>query len=232
MKELFESASAAADVLLLCGDLTDYGTREEAEILGMDLREHVHIPMLGVLGNHDFESGTPEIVTEIMEESGVQMLDGDCAVIHDVGFAGVSGFGGGFGRFMLNAWGEPLIKQFVQASVDEELKLEQALTKLQTDHRVVLMHYAPICQTVANEPKEIWPFLGSSRLENPLNRFGALACFHGHSHNGAPEGKTTSGIPVYNVCIHVLSHHYPDQPPFRLLEIDTSVPANTEQAEA
>lgn len=232
MKELFERASASADVLLLCGDLTDYGTREEAELLASDLRAHVRIPMLGVLGNHDFESGTPEIVTQVMEESGVTMLDGDCAVINEIGFAGVSGFGGGFGRFMLNAWGEPLIKQFVQASVDEELKLEQALSKLQTEQRVVLMHYSPICQTVEGEPKEIWPFLGSSRLEDPLNRFGVLACFHGHAHKGAPEGKTTAGIPVYNVCIQVLLDRFPDQPPFRLLEIDTSVPVPSDQDEA
>jgi Icc-related predicted phosphoesterase len=231
LRELFEAASATADVLLLCGDLTDYGTREEAEILAMDLRAYVRIPMLGVLGTHDFESGTAEIVKEIMEETGVNMLDGECDEIKNVGFAGVSGFGGGFGRLMLNAWGEPLIKQFVQAAIDEELKLEQALSNLQTDHRVVLMHYAPICQTVEGEPREIWPFLGSSRLEEPLNRFGVVACFHGHAHRGAPEGKTGTGVPVYNVCVHVLREQYPGRPPFRLLEIDTSVPVAAEQAE-
>ncbi|HET6568003.1 MAG TPA: metallophosphoesterase [Rhodothermales bacterium] len=227
VKDLFEAASARADVLLLCGDLTDYGLAEEAEILAADIRAFVRIPVLGVLGNHDFESGTAATVREIMEDVGVDMLDGECAEVNGVGFAGVAGFGGGFGRHMLNAWGESLIKQFVQASVEEALKLEQALTKMETEHRVVLMHYAPICQTVQGEPLEIYPFLGSSRLEEPLNRFQVLSCFHGHAHKGAPEGRTSAGIPVYNVSLQVLKALDKEEPPFRMLEVDTSIPAPT-----
>jgi len=227
MKDLFEAASANADVLLLCGDLTDYGLTEEAEILAQDIRAYVRIPTLGVLGNHDFESGTADAVREIMEDVGVNMLDGECAEVNGVGFAGVAGFGGGFGRHMLNAWGEVLIKQFVQASVEETLKLEQALTKMEVEHRVVLMHYAPICQTVQGEPLEIYPFLGSSRLEEPLNRFQVISCFHGHAHKGAPEGHTSAGVPVYNVSVQVMRTLNPGKPPFRMLEVDTSIPAPT-----
>lgn len=220
LQELFSKISEAADVLLLCGDLTDYGKAEEAELLVEDLHTHVDIPILGVLGNHDFESGTPEVVREIMCDAGVKMLDGESTELEGVGFAGISGFGGGFGQYMLNPWGEPLIKGFVQAAVDEELKLEQALSRLRTEHRVVLLHYAPIRDTVEGEPLEIYPFLGSSRLEEPLNRFEVTAAFHGHAHAGAPEGRTSGGVPIYNVSLPVLRKAYPDRPPFRLFEVD------------
>ena len=148
MQELFTMASREADVLLLCGDLTDYGLPEEAELLAADIRSHLRIPVIGVLGNHDFESAHPEAVTKVMEDAGVEMLDGEAVEIDGVGFAGVCGFGGGFGRRMLNAWGEPLIKTFVQEAIDQALRLEQALTKLQSERRIVLLHYAPIRATV------------------------------------------------------------------------------------
>ena len=135
------------------------------------------------------------------------MLDGEAVEIGGVGFAGVCGFGGGFGRRMLNAWGEPLIKQFVQEAIDQALLLEQALGKLQTDRRVVVLHYSPIRATVTGEDPEIFPFLGSSRLEEPINRFRVSAVFHGHAHNGASEGVTSSGIPVYNVSLPLLQQN-------------------------
>jgi Icc-related predicted phosphoesterase len=231
MKDAFAAASANADVLLLCGDMTDYGLAEEAHILAQDLRSYVRIPVLGVLGNHDFESGTPEAVRDIMEEAGVTMLDGECTQINGVGFAGICGFGGGFGRFMLNAWGEKLIKDFVQAAVEEALKLEQALTRMQTEKRIVFMHYAPICETVRGEPPEIFPFLGSSRLEEPINRYGVTAVFHGHAHKGSPEARTASGVPVYNVSVPVLRQLNPDLPPVRFLEVE-NVPAPAGEAAA
>ena len=124
--------SQSADVLLFCGDLTDYGLAEEAEELVADIRSAVRIPMLAVLGNHDFESGEAELVCKVLDGAGVNVLNGEAAEIQGVGFAGVCGFGGGFGRRMLNAWGEPLIKQFVQEAIDQALRLEQALAKLQT----------------------------------------------------------------------------------------------------
>ena len=219
MQDLFAEVSRAADVLLICGDLTDYGLREEAELLGADIRAYARIPVIGVLGNHDFESGQPDAVRQAMEAAGVTMLDGEAVEIDGVGFAGVCGFGGGFGRQMLNAWGEPLIKAFVQEAIDHALQLEQALAKLQTDRRVVLLHYAPIRATVEGEPPEIFPFLGSTRLEEPLNRFRVSAAFHGHAHNGGAEGATAAKVPIYNVSAPVLQKGAPDKQPFKLIEI-------------
>ena len=219
MQELFTTVSREADVLLICGDLTDYGLPEEAELLATDIRSHLRIPVLAVLGNHDFESAQPDAVTKVMEEAGVEMLDGESIDIDGVGFAGVCGFGGGFGRRMLNAWGEPLIKTFVQEAIDQALRLEQALAKLSTERRVVLLHYAPVRATVEGEPPEIFPFLGSTRLEEPINRFRVSACFHGHAHKGTVEGATATNVPVFNVSVPLLQQHAPEKPPFWLFEI-------------
>jgi Icc-related predicted phosphoesterase len=144
------------------------------------------------------------------------MLDGDAAEIDGVGFAGVCGFAGGFGGRMLNAWGEPLIKQFVQEAIDHAVRLEQGLSKLQTEKKIVVLHYAPIRETVVGEPAEIFPFMGSSRLEEPINRFRVNAVFHGHAHNGAADGRTATGIPVYNVSAPLLQK---TGKPYRIIEV-------------
>ena len=131
--------------------------------------------------------------------AGVTMLDGESCEIKGVGFAGAKGFGGGFGRGTLGAWGEPAVKLFVQEAIDEAMKLESALARLRTEHKIVVLHYAPIRATVENEPPEIFPYLGCSRLEEPLLRYPATAVVHGHAHNGTFERKTQTGVPVYNV---------------------------------
>lgn len=219
LQAMFDAVSRDADVLLLCGDLTDYGSAEEAELLAADLRAHVRVPVLAVLGNHDFESGHPEAVAKVLEDAGVRMLDGEATEIDGVGFAGVCGFGGGFGRRMLNAWGEPLIKSFVQEAIDQALRLEQALTQLTSERRIVLLHYAPISGTVEGEPREIFPFLGSTRLEEPINRFRVNAVFHGHAHNGTAQSATSAQIPVFNVAVPLLQRDNAAQQPFRLFQI-------------
>lgn len=224
LQALFVEASAAADVLLLCGDLTDYGEVEEARILAHDIKAHASIPVLAVLGNHDFESGHADKVVKILTEAGVTMLDGECVELQGVGFAGVCGFGGGFGSSMLSAWGEPLIKSFVQEAVNHAMRLERALARLETTQRVVLLHYAPIRETVVGENPEIFPFMGSTRLEGPLNRHKATAVFHGHAHHGTHEGRTSAGVPVYNVSLPLLKKRNPTQPGFKLMEV------NAEQA--
>jgi Icc-related predicted phosphoesterase len=208
--------SQNADVLLLCGDLTDYGLAEEAEQLVSDIRSAVRIPTLAVLGNHDFESGESELVCKVLDSAGVNVLNGEAAEIEGVGFAGVCGFGGGFGRRMLNAWGEPLIKQFVQEAIDQAVRLEQALSKLQTERRVAVLHYSPIRATVQGEDPEIFAFMGSTRLEEPINRFRVTAVFHGHAHNGVAEGSTATSIPVYNVSAPVLQR---TGKPYRIIEL-------------
>ncbi|MFZ5718032.1 MAG: metallophosphoesterase family protein [Pseudomonadota bacterium] len=204
-RELFARISEEADVLALCGDLTNFGKTTEAEILAEDLRA-CRIPVLGVLGNHDFECGQPEEVSRILHEAGMRVLDGEGFEYEGVGFAGCKGFIGGFGRSMLSAFGEPEIKRFVQASVDENLKLESALRMLRTERIVVVTHYAPVRDTVEGEPPEIFAFLGSARMGETIDRFDGVACaIHGHAHRGAHEGRTPGGVPVYNVARPILN---------------------------
>lgn len=222
LQPLFLEIAESADVLVLCGDLTDYGLAEEARLLAKDLAQ-VKVPIVAVLGNHDFEADEQRQIVEILGEVGVHVLDGDTWEFRGVGFAGVRGFCGGFGRVALAAWGERIIKDFVHEAVQEALKLEAALARLSAPQRIALMHYAPIAATVKGEPEEIYPFLGSSRLEDPLSRFDVTAVFHGHAHKGAPEGKTQTGIPVYNVSYPVLKANYADRPPFRLFEVRSRV---------
>ena len=219
LQPLFAAASAEADVLLLCGDLTDYGLVDEAKILAKELTTSLRIPAIGVLGNHDFESGKSEDVVRIMTDAGVTMLDGGAHEIEGVGFAGIKGFGGGFGRRQLNAWGEEIIKKFVHEAIEEALKLEMALARLRTPQKIAVLHYAPIHATCAGEPADINPFLGSSRLEEPIDRYRCTAVFHGHAHRGSLEGRTKGNIPVYNVAMALLNAKWGDRPPMRILEV-------------
>lgn len=218
LRAFFTQASEAADALLLCGDLTDYGTAEEAHILADELAA-VAVPIVAVLGNHDYESGTPEVVRETLMGIGVRVLDGEACEIEGVGIAGAKGFAGGFGRGSLGAWGEPAIKMFVQEALNEAMKFESALAKLRTSRRIALLHYSPVCSTVRGEPEDIFPFLGSSRLEEPLLRYPVDAVFHGHAHRGSLEGKTVNGLPVFNVARPLLLRTRPDLPPFRLYDV-------------
>jgi len=176
--------------------------------------------VLAVLGNHDHESGFPEEVVRILTDAGVKVMEGDGVEVAGVGFAGIKGFCGGFGQRTLEPWGEAIIKQFVREAMEEALKLETALAKLRTRQKVAVLHYAPIAATVVGEPTEIYPFLGSSRLEEPLNRYGVAAVFHGHAHRGSLEGRLTAGAPVYNVAMPLLKKAFPDRPPVRFVEIE------------
>lgn len=216
LQPLLAQLAEAADVLLLCGDLTDHGMPEEAHEFARELTAAVRIPVVAVLGNHDYESQQQGEVTKILAGSGVRVLDGDTCDIKGVGFAGVKGFAGGFGERILKPWGEQTIKNLVREAVDEQLKLESALARLTTGPRIAVMHYAPIQATVEGEPPEIYPFLGCSRLEEPLNRYPVSAVFHGHAHHGRYEGKTTNGVPVYNVSLTLLRHTFPNRPPFHI----------------
>ncbi len=208
-----------ADVLVLAGDLTDGGLEEEARLLAKLLTASVKIPIVAVLGNHDYEAGKAAEVRTIFVEAGVHLLDGDAVEIRGVGFAGVKGFAGGFGQRALQPWGETMIKGFVHEAVQEALKLESALAKLRTEHRVAILHYAPVEGTVKGEAPEIFPFLGSSRLEDPLTRYPVAAVFHGHAHGGSLEGRTRNEAPVYNVALPLLQRLLPDRPAFRTIEL-------------
>lgn len=216
---LFSRIADEADILLLCGDLTDYGLPEEAQILTKELGRVSKIPILAVFGNHDWESENQQELREILGDAGVIVLDGDTYEHEGIGFVGVKGFGGGFGKRMLEPWGEPVIKAFVREAVNESMKLETGLARLKTEVRIVMMHYAPIETTVEGEPEQTIPFLGSSRFEEPLNRYAPHAVFHGHAHYGSVEGKTREGVPVFNVSAPLLHRTYPDRPPFRLFTV-------------
>lgn len=224
LQPLFAAVTKAeADILLLLGDLTDYGLPDEAAELARELVGGIKIPIVGVLGNHDYESGAVADVTRILTEAGLHLLDGETIEIQGIGFAGVKGFAGGFGRGVLGPWGEEVVKRFVHEAVNEALKLESALARLRTPTRVALLHYAPIAETVEGEPREIWPYLGCGRLEEPLSRYQVTAVFHGHAHHGAPEGKTSNGTPVYNVSLPLLLAQNPELP-MRLLDVALAAP--------
>jgi Icc-related predicted phosphoesterase len=216
---LFGRVAESAQVAVLCGDLTDHGLASEARVLAEEIQANLRIPVLAVLGNHDFESGQEDQVRHILEKAGVMFLDGEAREVAGIGFAGAKGFAGGFGRGTLGSFGEKIVKLFVQEAIDEAMKLEAALSRLRTSAKIAVLHYAPIQATVENEPVQIFPFLGCGRLEEPLNRFQVTACIHGHAHNGAPEGKTTGGVPVYNVSLPLMRKLYPNNPPFRILEV-------------
>jgi Icc-related predicted phosphoesterase len=226
------SASDVADVLLLCGDLTDYGTHDEVKVLIRELQS-VRIPMIAVLGNHDHESGKPEEITDLLCDAGIKVLDGGTVIVKGVGFAGIKGFSGGFGRGTLGHWGEAATKRFVQEAIDEELKLETALARIHmVPTKVVVMHYAPIRATVIGEPEEIHAFLGCSRLEEPLGRNQVDLVFHGHAHRGTLEGKTHArGTPVYNVAWPLLRRAMPEGPAYRVVEVEVR-PIPEEEARA
>jgi Icc-related predicted phosphoesterase len=218
---LFAQVAASADILLLCGDLTDHGLPEEAQLLAREL-SLVKIPLVGVLGNHDYDAGKREEVKHIFTAIGMNVLDGDACELRGIGFAGAKGFAGGFDQRSLAPWGEESIKAFVHEAIEEALKLESALAKLRTEQRIAVLHYAPIRATVEGEPLEIFPFLGSSRLEEPLNRYPVTAVFHGHAHHGTFEGRTRSNVPVYNVALPLLRQTFPDKPPFYVLRLPSS----------
>ncbi len=219
LQGVLTQAAAAADILLLAGDLTSYGLPDEAQLLVRELTAAAKIPVIAVLGNHEYESGKEGEVASILAESGVRVLDGEPYELMGVGFAGVKGFGGGFDRRALEPWGEATMKQFVHDAVQETLKLGSALGRIRAERRVVLLHYSPIRATVEGEPLEIFPFMGSSRLEEPIDRYRVNVVFHGHAHHGRPEGRTRGGVQVFNVGMSLLQRHYPDRPPFRLFTL-------------
>jgi Icc-related predicted phosphoesterase len=217
-RELVHAVNGEAEGLVLCGDLTDRGLPDEAKTLAEALSE-LRVPCAAVLGNHDFEAGQQRDICRILHEVKVHLLDGEYAILDKrLGVAGVKGFGCGFDKATLQAFGEPAVKAFVQEAVNEALKLEAALGQIDTPHRVVIMHYAPVAGTTEGERPEIRPFLGTSRLVAPVDAFGAQAVFHGHCHHGALEARTPKGVPVFNVAMPILKKAFDRR--FRVVELE------------
>lgn len=214
-RELFGEISTAADVMVLCGDLTDRGKPTEARVLAEDLRSCA-IPVVAVLGNHDYEDGQVDEVCRILREAGVKLLDGSAVEIDGVGFVGAKGFAGGFGRRMLGSFGEPVIKAFVAEAMDQAMRLENAMRTVKSERAVVVLHYAPIVDTIEGEPPEIYPFLGCSRLAETIDRFKVSAVVHGHAHRGVHQAATPGGAVVYNVAHGI---EKPTGRPYALIEV-------------
>ncbi|MFN2556484.1 MAG: metallophosphoesterase [Nitriliruptorales bacterium] len=200
-----------ADLFLLAGDLSRRGRREEAEALAGEL-DGAPVPVIAVLGNHDYESGRQEEFTRIIEGAGVRVLEGTSTVVDvdgvRVGIAGTIGFGGGFPGATCADFGEPEMKAFVARTRRLSTRLEQALGKLDADVRLALLHYSPVPETLVGERLEIYPFLGSYLLAEAVDRAGADIVFHGHAHHGVERGLTPGGIPVRNVAQPVIRHPY------------------------
>jgi Icc-related predicted phosphoesterase len=217
IREPLSRVREEADVLVIAGDLTNYGKTDEMRSLLNGL-VRVRLPIIVVLGNHDYESGQEQELIHMLTEEGIKVLDGSNYERDGVGFAGTKGFPGGFGRGLLTAFGEKEVKAFVQASLDEAMKLERALTMLRAPKIVIVTHYAPVVETVHGEPLEIWPYLGSSRLAEVIDRHQAILALHGHAHHGQLDGKTTAGVPVHNVAMSLLMAQQPPKP-YRVFEV-------------
>ena len=217
LREQLNRVRDEADVLVVAGDLTNYGLPSEMEPL-LNALVRLRVPTIVVLGNHDYESGQEQELMRMMTSEGIKVLDGSGYERDGVGFAGTKGFVGGFGRGVLTAFGEPEIKNFVRASIDETLKLERGLSQLRTMKRVVVLHYAPIAGTIVGEDPEISPFLGTSRLAEVIDRHGADLVVHGHAHHGCLHGTTLGGVPVHNVAITLLESQNPPAT-YRVFEV-------------
>lgn len=203
-RDLFAAANDEADVLVLCGDLTRRGLAAEFKLVVAELTD-VKIPIIAVFGNHDYEAGEITDGGALLRGRGVHLLAGDAFQLNDsVGFAGVKGYMGGFGRGTLTSFGEPETKAFVGCAIEESQKLEMALRRLSTPIKIVVLHYAPVMGTVQGEPEFIYPYLGTDRLAEAIDRYGASAVFHGHAHSGTFHGETPAGIPVFNVSLPLL----------------------------
>src|SRR6201982_1335038 len=210
LRDQLSRARDDADVLVLAGDLTNYGQPAEMEPL-LNTLVRLRVPTIAVLGNHDYESGKEHELMRMMTAEGIKVLDGSAYERDGVGFAGTKGFVGGFGRGVLTAFGEAEIKNFVRASIDETMKLERGISQLRAPKRVVVVHYSPIAETVEGEAPEIFPFLGTSRLAEVIDRHGADLVLHGHAHHGRLDGHTRGGVPVHNVAISLLQGQNPSR---------------------
>lgn len=219
--DYFRQISKMADIFLIGGDLTYTGDEVEAQVLSEELK-NCNIPVVAVLGNHDHEKGRQKVIRHTIQNENVHILDGEFVVIENIGIAGIKGFGGGFDNHMLSLFGEEAMKNFVKEAVNEALALDRALKRLDEEEenirKIVLMHYSPIKSTIIGEPEEVFPFLGCSRLEEPLARHEIIAVFHGHAHKGYHEGVTHNGIKVYNVAWPML-HKAGMEVPVYILEV-------------
>ncbi|HWE83626.1 MAG TPA: metallophosphoesterase [Terracidiphilus sp.] len=199
----FTPVNDLADALVVAGDFTDHGLPDEMRAC-LAVIQHIRIPIIGVLGNHDHESGNQDELAGMLRVAGVHLLDGHCFEVDGVGFAGTKGFAGGFAPYELMPFGEGGIKTFVEIAEREAVKLDYGLEQLKTPIKIAITHYAPIKDTVEGEPEPIFPFLGSSRLQRPLDKHKPALALHGHAHHGTFQGESRGGVKVCNVALAIL----------------------------
>ena len=211
LRPQFASLAEHADVLLLAGDLTRHGDLAEAQVVAVEFGG-LAVPVVAVLGNHDYQSDRSEEITGVLEDAGIKVLEGTGAVLSlpcgRLGVAGTKGFGGGFPGRSGSEFGEPEMKAFMRHSRQLAEGLGRALKELDSDFRVALTHYSPVEDTLAGEPPEIYPFLGSYFLAEAADSGSADLAVHGHAHAGTEKGRTPGGVPVRNVAMPVLGRAY------------------------
>jgi Icc-related predicted phosphoesterase len=200
-----------ADVLLLAGDLTRHGNEAEARCVAQEFG-NLEVPVVAVLGNHDYHSDQAPQVTKVLQDAGITVLEGEGTVLdcegHRLGVAGAKGFGGGFAGKCASEFGEPEMKAFIRTTTSVADKLATALQKLDCEVRVALTHYAPVPDTLAGEPPEIYPFLGSYLLGQAIDSAPTALAVHGHAHAGTERGTTPGGVRVRNVAHPVIKQAY------------------------
>ena len=199
----FSAVNDLADALVVAGDLTNHGNPDEMKVV-LGVLEHIRVPIIAVLGNHDHESGHQDEIAGMLRVAGVHLLDGNCFEVDGIGFAGTKGFCGGFAPYELMPFGEQGIKTFVEIAEREAIKLDYGLAQTKAQKKVAITHYAPIKDTIVGEPEPIFPFLGSSRLERALQAHQPVLALHGHAHKGTFSGETKSGVRVCNVALPIL----------------------------
>ncbi|WP_107657054.1 metallophosphoesterase family protein [Nocardia suismassiliense] len=220
-----------ADILLLAGDLTRHGTVDEAKVVAAEFAD-LGVPVVAVLGNHDYHSEVEDDITELLVDHGITVLEGTATTFtisgRTLGIAGTKGFGGGFAGKCASIFGERQMRDFSCHTVALADSLAEALAGLSTDVTIALTHYSPVSDTLHGEPREIYPFLGSYLLGEAIDNNGADLALHGHAHAGSERGTTPGGIRVRNVAQPVLRAAY------AIYELDPpkAAPATTPLTEA
>ncbi|GAA1560026.1 metallophosphoesterase [Actinomadura kijaniata] len=200
-----------ADLLLVAGDLTRHGTVEEGKVAAEELHD-LGVPVITVLGNHDYHSDQQDDITRVLEDAGITVLEGEGTTVECggtcVGIAGGKGFGGGFAGRCASDFGEPEMKAFVGHTKAFAERLGTALLGLDCDTRICLTHYSPVEETLSGEPPEIYPFLGSYLIAEAIDASGCDLAVHGHAHKGSEKGVTPGGVRVRNVALPVIQQAY------------------------